>query len=492
MVENQSSGPVRYAQAILAMLAALVLRQLLTPLLGDLNPYHTVWLAVAFSAWFCGLGPSILSTVLGAVGVWYLFLPPIHSFVHGRSEIFGTAAYLAFAAAIIALGQSNQKTASSRFLLAAIVDSSDDGIISKNLDGFITSWNGGAERIFEWKAEEVIGKSITIIIPPELLPEETEIQRRMRAGERIDHFETIRVTKTGVRVHLSLTISPLRNEKGKIIGISKIARNITERRELQTALRDAHETLEKRVRQRTAELWEKNEELVKQQAVVRQLSARLLRLRDEERRRIARELHDSTGQLLAAISMNIGVISNEREKLGASAQACLDESDNLVKEVSREVRTISYLLHPPQLEEAGLASAIRWYIEGFAERGKIETVLDMPTDFQRYSNELEISLFRVVQECLTNVHLHSGATKAEVRITRDDGYINLEVSDDGKGIPLEKQMELNSSETFGVGVRGMRERMRQFGGSLEIRSSKHGTVVTAHLPVEGHNRTTAT
>jgi signal transduction histidine kinase len=237
--------------------------------------------------------------------------------------------------------------------------------------------------------------------------------------------------------------------------------------------------------ERTTELQRKNDALVKQEGIVRELSARLLQLQDEERRHLARELHDSVGQLLAAISMNISRLLEEKEKLSEGAQASMEENSNLVQQVSKEIRTMSHLLHPPLLDEAGLESAIRWYIDGFAERSKVHVDLEMPANFERLSSDQEIALFRVVQECLTNIHRHSESPTAAIRITREDGEVHLEVKDEGKGIPQDQQVALNSYGAMGVGFRGMRERLRQLGGTLNINSSEEGTVVCATLPVEG-------
>ena len=159
--------------------------------------------------------------------------------------------------------------------------------------------------------------------------------------------------------------------------------------------------------------------------------------------------------------------------------------------MTKEVRTISHLLHPPLLDEAGLASALRWYIEGFAQRSKIQVVLDLPEDFDRLSQESETTIFRMVQESLTNIHRHSGSKLAKVRISRSDGDVRVEVEDRGKGMTPEKQVELASTGTPGVGIRGMRERLRQLGGNLEIRSDGEGTIVVAYLPVTSVSTTAA-
>ncbi len=489
--------------------------------------------------------------------------------------------------------------------LAAIVESSDDAIISKDLNGIISSWNTAAERIFGYSAQEAIGQPITIIIPPELHEEEAQILKRLRNGERIEHFETVRVTKAGKRINISLTVSPIKDSSGRVTGASKIARDITEsrtiekelrekqellraaftqtysfmailskdgtivdanraalegtgftrdeaignklwdvwwrslpeereiaktsvttahkglavREECQYALRDGtirfadrtlnpvqNETgetvmivcsglditehrqlrsmLEERVHERTRELESKNLELVRQTEVVRELSARLLQIQDEERRRIARELHDSVGQMLAAVSMNMAHVTHEARSLSPDAHKALEDNAGLLEQLSSEIRTISHLLHPPLLDEVGLQSALQWYIDGFSERSKIKVDLELPDDFGRLPRNLEITLFRVVQECLTNIHRHSGSNTAAIRVSRSQNEVRLEVRDAGKGIPAEAQTSLSSGKLSGVGLRGMHERLRQMGGHLDVQSNGNGTLVLATLPIE--------
>ena len=397
----RNTGPAfRYALAILAAIAALLLRGLLTPLLGISNPYHTVWLAVVFSAWYCGLGPSIVTTILGAVGVWYWFLPPSHSWIiQDRADLYGMLGFLVFSSAIIALGESNRRGFAARSRLAAIVESSADAIISKNLDGVITSWNRGAERLFGYTADEAVGQHITLLIPPDHRQEEAMNLERLRRGEQVEHFETVRIRKDGTKLDVSLTISPVRNREGRVVGVSRVARDITQQKQAERALRASEERfreivettpecvklvapdgtllhmnssgltlvgadcadavvgksvydlIEPKDRDRfrafnericrgekgslefdivglsgerrhmethaaplrnpdgtTAQLAVSRDITMRKQAEEtvkeKELSARLLKLQDEERRRIARELHDGVGQLLAAMSMN--------------------------------------------------------------------------------------------------------------------------------------------------------------------------------------------
>jgi signal transduction histidine kinase len=208
-------------------------------------------------------------------------------------------------------------------------------------------------------------------------------------------------------------------------------------------------------------------------------------LRDEERRSLARELHDSVGQLIAAIRINTGVVDSEADKLSSRARKCLLDNVAMIEEVSKEIRTISYLLHPPMLEELGLPSALRWLVDGFAERSKINARLDISPDFIRLPHEVELAIFRVVQECLTNIHRHSGSPTATIRLTVQGAAVNVGIEDAGKGMAIQPSH-------CGVGLRGMQERLRLLGGTLDIHSDGHGTRVTAVLPFPHDDSTVIT
>ena len=214
------------------------------------------------------------------------------------------------------------------------------------------------------------------------------------------------------------------------------------------------------------------------------LNARITTLQDEEHRRIARELHDSVGQLLAAVSMNSALVAGESHKLSPEAAKRLSDLAAMVEEATKEIRTISHLLHPPLLDEAGLASALRCYVAGFSERSRIVTRLDMPPNLAGLSKDAELSIFRVVQECLTNIHRHSKSSAAAITMRHGDGRVLVEVSDGGIGMPRHRLAELTSSGGSGVGLAGMQERVRQLGGTLEIHSGAGGTTVMASLPLK--------
>ncbi len=250
--------------------------------------------------------------------------------------------------------------------------------------------------------------------------------------------------------------------------------DIENRKAAGEVLRISREELEVQVAERTAALRQEVHDRRKAEDELRELSGRLLTLRDTEQRRIARDLHDSAGQLLAATTMNLALVAKESSSISPEAAKALYQAADLVQKTLKEVRIVSHLLHPPLLDESGLASALRWYLDGFSGRGDIKVELVMSNEFGRLPIDLETTIFRIVQECLTNIHRHSGSKTARVEVLRFPSEIRVEVQDKGKGMPIERPS--------GVGLRGMRERAGQFRGQLEIRSSVTGTMVVARLP----------
>lgn len=279
----------------------------------------------------------------------------------------------------------------------------------------------------------------------------------------------------------------------EFVGCSGTVRNATERKATELALRESEArhrelaaNLDREVQVRTMELRRRNEELAHTAEQVRLLTGRLLQLQDAERRRIARELHDSSGQILTAIGLELANLGEEVQR-GEIRQAApgllqkVEESEKLVRMLHQELRTTSYLLHPPLLDEAGLSSAISWYVQGVAERSGMAIEFDAPQNFGRLSRELELVVFRVVQESLTNILRHSECERALIRIARDADAITMQIEDDGKGISVERLAAVQSGES-GFGIRAMRERLRPFGGELRISSNGSGTRVLVTIP----------
>ena len=249
--------------------------------------------------------------------------------------------------------------------------------------------------------------------------------------------------------HWSLNYFPIRDAKGEVAQAGVIAVDVTARRNAEDA--------------------------------IRRLTARLLNLQDQERRRIAREIHDSLGQYLAGLKITIDMMANPAF---AKKEGLLSECGDLVQRCISETRTISHLLHPPLLDEAGFASAANWFVTGFSQRSGIPVALDLPADLPRLPNEVEIALFRVLQEGLTNVHRHSGSKSAEISLNAEPGHIRLEVRDHGRGIPQPRlQQMLVDGTNSGVGLAGMRERVRELGGTFEICSDRAGTVIRVLIPL---------
>jgi signal transduction histidine kinase len=217
--------------------------------------------------------------------------------------------------------------------------------------------------------------------------------------------------------------------------------------------------------------------------VLRELWLQLSQVQDEERRRLARELHDSTGQKLAALSMTVGLLQDATTAPGRKTEKMFADCLAMIEQCAQEIRTLSYLLHPPLLDELGLAAAIGDYVEGFSKRSGVQVALDAPPDLERLPPEAELALFRVMQESLGNIHRHAGASAVRIHLACDAEQVTLEVSDEGRGMSAETIRAIETvSGAVGVGIAGMRERLRLLGGRLEIKSGKCGTTVLAIIP----------
>jgi PAS domain S-box-containing protein len=371
--------------------------------------------------------------------------------------------------ATIALRKSEQRF---RMLVDAV---QDYAIFMLDEQGHVSSWNTGAQRLKGYGVSEIIGRHFSIFYPEEdLRADKPQRELEIAAKEGRLEDEGWRLRKDGSRFWANVIITALRDETGRLVGFGKVTRDYTEK------LR-ANEALRKEISERT----EAQRKLHDSERSLRQLSLRLLQTQDEERRRIGRDLHDSVGQYLVGLKMKVDSLKSSAERSQRGNASQLAECSQLIEEAITEVRTISYLLYPPMLEELGLKSAIPWYLDGFSKRSGIKTTFEVSPDFDRIPSDQELALFRVLQESLTNVHRHSGSSTAVVRLLIENRTVILQVTDEGKG-PQSKNGKDRAQDwmgAFGVGLRGMNERMRQLGGDLEISSAQEGTTVTAMLPL---------
>lgn len=371
--------------------------------------------------------------------------------------------------------------------LAAIVDSSDDAIVSKTLDGIITSWNRAAERLFGYSAAEAVGQHIFLIIPEDRRAEENDVLARLRRGEKIDHFETVRQAKDGRRIPISLTVSPIRDTNGTIVGASKVARDITERALAQEALRRAHEELEERVRERTTELLRANESLRREIAERRrveqqraQLFTRLVLAQEDERRRIARELHDQLGQQMTALRLTLETLkslSSEHVEVRAQVEAL----QQLAQQLDRDIAFRVWELRPSVLERLGLAAALTEYAGNWSGRFGICAELHItPSLDTRLASDIETTIYRLAQEALNNVVRHARATRVDIVLEYTDAHVSLIVEDNGIGF----SPTAGRTDPEGFGLIGMRERAALAGADFQIESAPgSGTTVILRVPV---------
>jgi PAS domain S-box-containing protein len=379
-----------------------------------------------------------------------------------------------------------QQADALRAWLAAVVDSSDDAIVSKTLEGVITSWNRGAERVFGYTAAEAIGQHIFLIIPEDRREEEEEVLARLRRGERIDHFETVRRAKDGRLIPISLTVSPVRDADGRIIGASKVARDISERKLAEQMMMRAQEELERRVSERTAQLSVANQslraEMAERQRVERErfrLLTRLVLAQEDERRRIARELHDQLGQQLTALRLTLEMLKPQAlERTDLRGQ--LETLEELARQLDQDIAFRVWELRPAGLE-SGLGTALTNYLQQWSTHSGIRARLHTgPSTNERLTPEIETVMYRLAQEALNNVAKHARADSVDVALERRSECLSLIIEDNGIGF------DPSSAQTAarGLGLIGMRERAALVGAELQIESRRgEGTTVIVRIPV---------
>jgi PAS domain S-box-containing protein len=334
-----------------------------------------------------------------------------------------------------------------------ILRSVQEGIVVHGRDLRYELWNPFMERMTGLSSAEVLGKHPLQLLPFLGASGAIDMIERALQGKVSSAFDVpYEVPQTGKRGWCDGDFVPLRDDKGEVVGTIVTVRNVTERKR-------------------------REEEL-------HQLSSRLLQLQDEERRHIARDLHDSVAQGLLAANLSLGELTKSGGALNRRGRAALADAHKILKSLAQEIRSISYILHPPALDELGLSSAIEEYASGFGQRTGIRTAVEISAGIGRLPQDVETALFRIIQESLGNIQRHSGSESAKIELRKQAAQLVLEVSDRGRGFSSGTVTnEPAKPQTLGVGILGMRERMRQLGGKLEIRSDRSGTIVAAVLPL---------
>lgn len=324
-----------------------------------------------------------------------------------------------------------------------MLDLANDAIFVRSAADRISYWNEGAERLYGWTKQEVLGQSAHDLLHTEFPIPLDEVKARETWEGELRHSK-----RDGTKITVASRWRTLRDQNGNPLGWLEINTDISSRKQAEEAARS--------------------------------LSGKILNLQDEERRRIARGLHDSLGQYLAALKMNLDNFPASKIEQSKVLADCTD----IVSRCLTETRTVSHLLHPPLLDESGLASATRWFVDEFARRSGIAINFESSTPLRRLHPDIEIALFRAIQEGLTNVHRHSGASSVNIRLTQQKTQVRLEIQDNGRGIQQQRlnRFLLGATEA-GVGLAGMRERLRELGGSLDIQSSNTGTALVITTPL---------
>ena len=334
-------------------------------------------------------------------------------------------------------------------------------------EGRVSTWNQGAERIKGYKAQEIIGHHFSRFYPREAIESkwpDRELEIATKEGRYTD--EGLRVRKDGSTFWAYVVITALRDNAGVLRGFSKVTRDLTERQDLEERTRQ----LNKELRTRITQLMESQRQVELRTLELQKLSSELMRVQDEERRRISRALHDELGQELAALKIDLDMQnSGPDQKLSPAIE--------MTERALSKVRNISYLLHPPLLDESGLMPALYWYFDGLKKRSELRITFDYkPAVFSRLSRDLEVAIFRIIQEALTNAYRHSGSKDVRIEINQELDRVTVRVRDFGKGIgPL--------AFSAGVGISGMRERVKQLNGELRVSRAEPGTLVEATIPL---------
>jgi PAS domain S-box-containing protein len=407
----------------------------------------------------------------------------------GMTLLFGLATVLL----LVAVARFHESMRASQARFAGILEISAEAVVSTDEKQNITLFNRAAETIFGYSADEALGKSLDLLIPERFQAiHHTHIERFLKSEKNSllmsDRRRVFGRRKDGSEFHMAASVSKLEVAGQRILTV--ICSDVTHEVLAEDELRKAHDGLEVRVRERTAELEASNEALraeiaerKRAEEEVQELSRRMLRVQEEERRNLARELHDGATQNLVTLCLNIGRIRKSADG-GATPDATLAEWLQMVEGCVNELRTVSYLLHPPLLEELGLALTLRGFVEGFSKRSGIAVTMSTSGELDKLGFDVELAVFRMLQEGLSNILRHSQSSTATVRISSDRHTFTMEIADQGKGIPA------GSGE--GVGLASIRERVRLLKGELEIKTSPAGTIINIQLPLPESKASSAT
>lgn len=421
-------------------------------------PFH--WMFICFGAFIiaCGLTHALEVWNLWHTNYWLSGWSKAVTALASISTAILLVRLVPSAAAVPRPEQLRREIAARKMAETSardLLEAAPDATVVVNREGVIVLVNAQTENLFGYRRQELLGKDAQMLVPERFRPEHLKIRESFLHQPRVFPMgmerEFYGLREDGSEFPFEIRLGPLHTTDGVLVICS--IRDITRRKRAEQALQG--------------------------------VSTQLMRIQDEERRRLGRELHDSAGQSLALLKLRLDLLLADGE-LSPNVLKSLGECVHLATDAIDEVRSTSYELYPPMLEEMGLRYAIPCFLEGFAQRSGVRTSLDSPSEFDRPPREVELALFRVLQESLTNVRRHSGSDSAHVRLGCEDGAASLEVSDEGKGIPPEIMEALRSESpgNLGVGLRGMKERIRQLGGKLEVTSDGHGTRVSALIPMK--------